>query len=268
MEYLMIFGIFYFGAIIGSFLNVVILRLPRGLPLSGRSVCRTCGNELKASDLFPLFSFLWLIGKCRQCKANISYRYFIIEALTGLLFVFAWLHSQPMMNIASWLHLVRDLLVVSVLITVFVIDLEHYLILDIVVFPATIVVLLLSLAQSLFLGQEFWHLNNIFLASILGAIIAGLPLYLLWLVSKGKWIGLGDVKFALFLGAVFGWPLLIVEFLLAFLSGGALSVFLLMAKQKTLQSRLPFGTFLSLAALVTLFFGQKILIWYLSVLGF
>ncbi len=152
----------------------------------------------------------------------------------------------------------------AVLLAVFVIDFEHYLILDSVIFPAAVLILLLNTA----IGWATGSAAHNFFQSFLGAISAAAPFYLLWFFSKGKWIGFGDVKFALFIGVVFPWPLWPVSLMLSFFIGGAFSSGLLMLKKKNLKSRIPFGTFLSVGALLALFFGQKLLDWYLSLLGF
>lgn len=268
MVFLSYLLVFYFGCLVGSFLNVVILRLPQGQKLTGRSRCPSCGRQLKPLELLPVLSFLFLFGRCSKCKAKISWRYFVIELLTGLLFAVVWKFGQPFVSFVDYLLLARNFVVVSILVLVFVIDFEHYLILDAVVFPGLALVLLLNLAIGEALGHGVLPGLHNFLWSLLGAVIAAAPFALLWLASRGRWLGLGDVKFALFTGAVFGWPLLAVSLLSAVFIGGASSVLLLVSKRKTLASRVPFGTFLSLGAAVALFFGQKLLDWYLSLMGF
>jgi leader peptidase (prepilin peptidase)/N-methyltransferase len=260
--------IFYCGCLVGSFLNVVILRLPQGQKLTGRSRCLSCGRQLKPLELLPVLSFLFLCGRCSKCKTKISWRYFVIELLTGLLFAAVWKFGQPLVSFADYLFLVRNFAVVSILVLVFVIDFEHYLILDAVVFPGLALVLLLNLAIGEATGYGFMPGLHNFLWSLLYAVIAAAPFALLWLASRGRWLGLGDVKFVLFIGAVFGWPLLAVSLMSAVFIGGASSVLLLLSKRKTLASRVPFGTFLSLGAAATLFYGQKLLDWYLSWVGF
>ena len=260
--------VFYFGCVVGSFLNVVILRLPKGQKLTGRSHCLSCSHQLGTFELVPLLSFVFLFGRCRYCKAKISFRYFVIELLTGLLFMAVWKNGLPLLSVADYALLLRNFFIVAVLIAVFVIDFEHYLILDTVIFPGIILVLLFNLAIGAALGLGLLPGLHNFLWSLLGAIVAAAPFYLLWLASKGRWLGFGDVKFALFIGAVFGWPLLAVSLMSAVFIGGASSVLLLLSKRKTLASRVPFGTFLSLGAAVALFFGQKLLDWYLSLMGF
>src|SRR4051812_3628209 len=121
--------IFYFGCIIGSFLNVVILRLPQEEQLGGRSHCVHCGHILSSYELVPLLSYVGLRGACRACHSTISPRYFIIETITGLLFLTAWLLSAPV-GVADYLQLLASWVLLASMVVVFMIDFEHYLILD------------------------------------------------------------------------------------------------------------------------------------------
>ncbi len=263
---LAIFIIFSFGCIIGSFLNVVILRLPQEKTLSGRSACPSCGHVLSPFELVPLFSFVFLLGKCRNCRKRISWRYFLIELFTGLMFLSAWLifgHN----NVLEALFLIKSLLLISIFIVVFIIDFEHYLILDKVVFPSIIIITVLNFAISAIQGNPL-SINAIFIRGILGAILAALPFFAIWYFSKGLWMGFGDVKLALLLGAAFGGALAAANIMLAIFLGGLVSILLMAFRHKTLNSKVPFGTFLSIAGIATIFFGERILNWYLRLLGF
>jgi len=259
--------VFIFGAAIGSFLNVVILRLPNDEHVTGRSHCPHCGHTLGALELIPLVSFVLLGGKCSSCKANISPRYFIIEGITGLLFLVGWLHFNPLAT-ASWLLFAEWMVVSAAALAIFVIDLEHYLILDVIVFPVLIIVCLLALASDISSGHSIFSFHSLFVSSLLGAAAGSAPFFLIWYFSKGKWMGFGDVKLLLLLGAATGLRLVPVVVLLAIFSGGAVSSVLLIGTKKTLKSHIPLGTFLSISLLVTLVWGQNILRWYLGILGF
>src|SRR5258708_8321243 len=267
MQQLVIVLIFIFGACVGSFLNVVILRLPQGLKLTGRSACPQCKNILGFWDLFPIFSFIFLQGKCRYCQKKISWRYPLIEIVTGLLFVLVWQFTNPVLP-QDFVNLFRNLLVVSSLVIIFVIDWEHYLILDTVVFPVLVVVLILNGIQDLISLQPLFGWQSHFFGSLIGAGIAALPFFIIWFFSHGQWMGFGDVKFALLLGVIFGWPLVLVNIMVAVLLGGVVSVILLLSGNKSLKSHIAFGTFLSLGAIISLFYGPWLLTWYLSYLGF
>lgn len=254
--------VFIFGAAVGSFLNVAIWRLPQGKTLGGRSACPHCQSRLRAGDMVPLLSFIWLRGKCRNCQIKISWRYFIIEFTCAALFLAAYLFIRPQ-ALPEYLEFARILAAISVLIVVFVIDLEHFLILDKVLVFGGGLILALSLAQDMARfganpGQWFS------LGGLLSGFAAAAVFYLLWLVSHGKWMGLGDVKFVFVLGLILGWPKLWLALWLAVTMGAVVGLGLLAAGKKQLKSPLPFGTFLSLAAVLAIFYGPAIWQWYWS----
>lgn len=262
-------AVFIFGCCIGSFLNVLIWRLPRDHKITGRSQCPHCKHVLQWYDLLPVVSYLLSGARCRYCRQTISWRYPLIEVITGIMFVCAYLLVLPAESglVADWLVVVSYWFVLAVLLVVFVVDYEHYLILDKVVYPATIVILALNLLVVIIDGQlspSIWHyLTN----SAFGIIGGFIPFYLLWKVSKGKWMGLGDAKLGLFLGAVFGFPQIWLLYFVAFISGTIFSLPLLLTGKKELTSRLPFGTFLTIAAVVTIWFGERIANWYFGLIG-
>ncbi len=257
---------FIFGSVIGSFLNVVILRLPRGQSLGGRSGCPRCGRGLLPWELVPLLSFLFLRGKCSSCGKKISPRYFFIEFVTGLLFVLICLYAPPV-NIFSSLLLLKLWLAAAVLVVVFVIDLEHYLILDRVIFPGSVLMLLINVFLTAASGRHLLSLAGFFVSGLAGAMSVTVPFFLLWYFSRGTWLGFGDVKLAVFLGLVLGWPQSLVGLMLAVFLGGTVSLLLLCFSGKNLKSQVPFGTFLSLGALLAVFYGPQLLRWYLAILG-
>ncbi|MDR3643040.1 MAG: prepilin peptidase [Candidatus Doudnabacteria bacterium] len=259
--------IFVFGACVGSFLNVAILRLPLGQKLNGRSHCPSCGRQLFWWELFPLASFVLLGGKCSSCKIKISSRYFIIELVAALLFAGSYLYLSPT-GLAGYIMLAKYWFAAAVMIVVFVVDLEHYLILDRVVFPAVTVLALFNLALDFVQHRNLWSLSAGFSGGLVAAVLAALPFFLIWYFSKGKYMGFGDIKMILLMGIMLGWPVVFVSLFVAVILGGVVSVYLLMATSKTMKSQLPFGTFLSLSAVFCLFFGDKLLLWYLSFLGF
>lgn len=258
---------FVFGCLWGSFLNVVILRLPEEEKLTGRSHCIHCKHILAWWELVPILSFVFLGGRCHRCKKSISPRYFIIESITGLLFLASFLQLHPH-NLLGILTLLKWWLVIAAALSIFVIDLEHYLILDVIVFPVLVAVLALNFGIDIVSHARLFSLASSLVSGIAAGIAGALPFFCLWYFSKGRYMGFGDVKLMLLLGAVVGLKLIGVTFLLAIFSGGLASAALLVWTKKTLTSRVPFGTFLSAALLVTLFFGQRLLDWYLSFLGF
>lgn len=240
--------LFIFGLIFGSFLNSLIYRFYHNISMWGRSFCPNCKCELKIVDLIPLFSFIILKCKCRYCLQKISYQYFLIELTTGLLFALAFI-QHPIAD----LFLMRNLFFIVVLIFIFVFDLKYYLILDRVIWPTLIVALIINL----FLSFEIWSLV---LGFFIGAGFFGIQ----YLISKGKWLGFGDVKFGALLGVMFGWQLMLLVVAIAYVLGGLTAIILLLSKKKKFGEVLPMGTFLAISAVIALFFGQQILFFYLN----
>lgn len=258
--------VFVFGATIGSFLNVIIWRMPREEQIThGRSHCPFCSKELQPRDLIPILSFIIQRGRCRYCNERISYRYPIIELIVASLFLVTFWLFVPV-DALSWFAVLKIFFVIGVMTAVFVIDLEHYLILDKVVLPATVVMLAFHLITDLSSGH-YW-LHSSVGGGIIGAIAGYIPFYLLWKISNGKWMGLGDAKFGLFLGAAFGFPLIYVCYFLAFFVGSLAAIPLLWRGTKKMSSKVPFGTFLAVAGLLTLWFGEQIWQWYCGIIGF
>ena len=259
--------VFIFGAIIGSFLNVLILRLPREESVNGRSHCMHCRHPLAPKDLVPFFSYLFLGGKCAYCNKKISPRYFIIEGVTGLLFalVFYKFDLFLVQSTALYLDFLRAIFITSVLILVFMIDLEHFLILDKIIYPATIVLFLFSSVI------DFVAQTSLYDSSALRGLIAAFGLFAffgtLYLISNGRWIGFGDVKFTFFLGLATPFPIILPNIFLSFMFGSVVGIFLIAFRKRHLASRVPFGVFLSTSTMVTLLWGQQIWQSYLNLIG-
>ncbi len=253
---------FIFGSIIGSFLNVVILRLPKNKSLFGRSFCPTCKHILGWKELVPLVSFLLLQGKCAYCSKPISPRYFIIEAVTGLLFAVSAVHFFPITGVISALVLIRVLLVSAGLVVICVIDYEHFLILDSVLLWTGVLLLGIGILQGVITGS----LTDL-AVSIVAGVAAASFFYTIWFFSQGAWIGFGDVKLALWLGLALGFPYVFIAILLACVIGALISAPLLVMKKKHIKSPVPFGSFLSLAAFIVVLYGPALWQGYLSLLG-
>jgi leader peptidase (prepilin peptidase)/N-methyltransferase len=245
--------VFLFGLSVGSFLNCVIYRLEKKKSfLKGRSFCPHCKHILNWQDLIPLFSFLFLKGKCRYCQKKISPQYPLVELATGLLFVLTTHYSLLTINYQSLLFTIYRLLPVCFLIVIFVYDLKHYIIPNKVIYPAIIIALIFNFQFS------------IFNYSILSALGAALFFLLIVLVSRGKWMGLGDVKLALFIGLFLGYPDILVALFLSFLIGAIIGVGLISAGKKTLRSEVPFGPFLVIGTFISMFWGESLINWYLN----
>jgi leader peptidase (prepilin peptidase) / N-methyltransferase len=239
------------GLVVGSYLNVVIHRLPREestvLP---RSRCPRCGAQLRVRDNLPLLSFLLLRGRCRQCKAPISWRYPLVEAATAVLFV----GSLETFGL-SW-HAAAAAAFGSALIALAGIDYEHFLLPDVITLPGIAVGLLLSL----FADWIDWR------QALLGAALGGGGLWLLarlWLLLRHEeGMGLGDVKMLAMVGAFLGWQGVLVTVFLGSLAGALVGLTLIALGRLDLGSRLPFGVFLSGGALVALFAGPALVARY------
>ncbi|MBU1563954.1 MAG: prepilin peptidase [Patescibacteria group bacterium] len=264
------FIIFLFGLAIGSFLNVVICRLEtKESILVSRSYCPKCKKSLKWFELIPIFSFLIQKGKCRYCGKKISIQYPLVELATGLLFLFVILNyssvipnligNPDLINfrwIPAFAGMTFNLIIISLLIVIFVYDLKHYIIPDKIVYPAIIIAGIFNFQFSIF--NEF----SIFKLSILSALGASGFFLSLVLISKGKWMGLGDVKLAFLMGLILGWPNIFIALFLSFAFGAIIGLILIAFKKKGLKSEIPFGPFLISSTLMTMFYSQNLINWY------
>jgi leader peptidase (prepilin peptidase) / N-methyltransferase len=265
-----------FGAIIGSFLNVVIHRLPREQSIVfPNSRCPSCGAAIAAYDNIPILSYIVLRGRCRSCQASISARYPAIELLTALLYVaFTWRDGFNAV-------LPFDLLFVSALIALIFIDAEHMLLPNKITYPgivfalaARVVIPYLSVTHFDDLGpltRGMLHELPLWAASLIGAAIGGLigggSLWLMgWTWEKLRGIeamGLGDVKMMFMVGAYLGWRLTILTIFLGVLSGSIIGIALMLRQGKrNMQMLLPFGVFLGLGAIAAMLIGSHIVEWY------
>lgn len=243
-------SLFIFGLIVGSFLNVVIFRLDKNKSfLGGRSVCLNCGKKIAWYDNLPLLSFVILGGRCRFCKKNISWQYPLVELATAI--IFAWFYWQFGLSLKFFALIIFS----CFLLVIFIYDLKHYLILDKVVIPAMVVALLFNLC----LGLSFKDL-------ILGGLIGGSFFAIQYYVSKGKWVGGGDIRLGILMGLMLGWKFLLVALFLAYLLGAGVGLVLIVLNKKKMSSQIPFGPFLVLATLITLVYGQHLISWYFSLL--
>lgn len=242
--------IFIFGICIGSFLNVVIYRLPHQESIAaGHSHCTSCGHTLAWYDLFPLFSYLFLRGRCRYCQAKISFRYPAVEFLTGALFVLVF------MKYGLTLALLKYLFLSALLIAVAFIDIDTYIIPNSLVLTGLVGGVLLSL-----LTRDVTPL-----AAILGLAITGGFLLLVVMISNGG-MGGGDMKLAAVTGLFLGWPLGPLGLFLGICTGGIYSIFLLISGKKGRKDPIPFGPFIVLGTVISMLCGQGLLAWYFNLL--
>jgi leader peptidase (prepilin peptidase) / N-methyltransferase len=259
IDYLFGFFIFLFGICIGSFLNCVIYRLEQKKSLKGRSFCPHCKHKLSWQDLFPVFSFLFLKGKCRYCHKKISIQYPLVELATGLLFLLIYNLQFTIFNefsIFQFFTLAYLFYISSVLIIIFIYDLKHYIIPDKVLFPAIAIALIYNLIPP----YNWQHLFYIFLAIV---IASGFFLFI-FLISKGKWMGFGDVKLAVLMGLLLGFPNVLAALFLAFFFGAIIGIILMVFNKKSLKSEIPFGPFLITGTFISVLWGSQIIQWYLN----
>lgn len=236
------------GIAFGSFLNVCIDRLPAGSSLiSPPSHCDACQQRLSPKDLIPLVSYLWLRGRCRYCRAKIPVRLFWVEVGAGLLFALAFWRFGLSAEFAVAAFYSALFLMIGV------IDLEHKLILNKVVYLAAFVALLISLLL---------HQPKVVDALIGGAI--GLAFFLIPALVNPRGMGWGDVKMAALIGLVTGFPLVLVALVTGVVLGGLVALILLLLRIKKRKETIPFGPFLSIATIATLLWGSHILDWYLG----
>ena len=250
-------SIFLFGLIVGSFLNCVIFRLEKGKSfLKGRSYCPHCKHQLTWRDLIPVLSFVILRRRCRYCKKLISWQYPIVELATGILFVLIINTQLSAINYQlSIISYIYYLLIVSFLIIIFIYDLKHFIIPDKVLYPAITISFLY-----LIINNQLSIINY----SLVALGVSSFFLFI-YLFSKGKCLGFGDVKLAILLGLFLGWPRIVLALFLSFVIGGIIGLGLIISSKKKLKSEVPFAPFLIFGALTALFWGEQIIAWYLSI---
>lgn len=264
-----------FGLVMGSFLNVVISRLASGESvIGGRSHCPHCGKILSWFELIPIASFLIQAGQCRSCQNPISLRYPIVEAVSAILFLFLGLWAsrgllpllgfgQPLAFLGFGFQLWEFLVYAffgSSLLAISVYDFEHLLIPRQILLPLAVIGLVIVIARFVLAGSLAG-----FFVSIAGAVSAYIFFSAIWFFSKGRAMGLGDAELALVIGFWLGSWLLIPAIILAFWSGALAGLAFMIFKKVGLKSRIPFGPFLALGALVSLFGGSGIIRLYFSI---
>lgn len=270
--------IFLFGAAVGSFLNVVVHRVPlKESIVFPNSACPQCGSVIKPYDNIPLFSWLILGGKCRDCKKQISWRYPTVELLTAIIFVLVF------WQIGFTWFLPVTLIFVSTIIALVFIDAEHMILPDVINFPLLFFALLvriifpLLIDSSYFTDIRFFPLNRLedypawlvsILGAILGAIVGGGFLWLvreIWERLRGleEAMGLGDAKMMFGVGALIGWRLALLSIFLGAFTGSLAGILIIIRqKEKNFQTRIPFGIFLGIGSVIALLFGEQMIGWY------
>ncbi|MEK7117011.1 MAG: prepilin peptidase [Patescibacteria group bacterium] len=272
MQYFFLILIFWFGAALGSFVAVIANRHNTGLPfLKGRSICFSCNAKLQKKDLIPIFSFLFLKGKCGHCGSKIPKETIIIEILMGVLSVLAafksgFLVSDFSLRLATafsegWLLLIASYLLLTAIfaniLLISVYDLKHFIIPD----SFLVSLFIFSLFYTLMPATDYWLLIN-----IISGIVLAIPFLLIFLISKGRWLGFGDVKYILVLGFLLGFIQGLSAIVLSFWIGAAFSLIALFLNRLkphinlplfknslTIKSEVPFGPFLSLGIIISFY---------------
>jgi len=272
MDWLLYTSYFIFGTIIGSFLNVVILRYNTGFALTGRSGCLSCGKKLQWYELIPILSFLFLRGKCAGCNSKISWQYPLVEFTTGMLFMFTLVNFLDIYNPQSYILTVLYLVIVALLIVIAVYDIRHTIIPDGLVYTFAAV----SFIQ-LFFNYSFYELTHYpHILDLLAGPLLFLPFFLLWFVSRGRWMGFGDAKLAVGIGFLLGLKEGISALVIAFWIGAFVSLVYIMLqkilsstviqktglflrlKQLTIKSEIPFAPYLIIGTFLAVFYSLDV----------
>lgn len=244
------------GLSVGSFLNAWVWRAQNGKSIAlGRSECPRCGVKLQWHDNIPLLSFLLLRGRCRACRGAISWQYPLGEVgMMAVFMLFAWVHTEN--DVVDWVPLIRDWWIGACLMFIFIYDFLYREIHDVTTLIAGGILFVLSG----FLGWQSWVSMGI-------GVVAAAGFFLFqYLVSRGRWIGGGDVRLGVLMGVVLGWPTVLVALFAAYVVGAFVSVVLLYLGKQTMQSETPFGTYLVAGTVFSMIWGQQVVDWYLHLL--
>lgn len=250
MEMILYAFVFAFGTILGSFYNVVIYRLPRKLSIvKGTSMCPTCQHRVHPQDLVPILSFIFLRGKCAHCHAPISWRYPMIELLTGALFLIAF------QRFGFTTATLVAFALASLCVIIAMIDIDTMEILDrFHIFIAILAFIQIFAISSLSLSSH-----------LLGFIIISVPLYIIAVITNG--IGGGDIKLMAVSGLLLGFEATLVAFFIAALLGGSVAIVLLLTKQTHMKSLIAFGPYLCIGIFFAYCYGIEVFNWYIRLFG-
>lgn len=246
--------IFLLGMCFGSFLNVLEWRIKNKISLfEKRSKCPECKQKIFWYDNIPIFSFLFLCGHCRHCKKKISLQYPIVEFLMGLFFVivFYFFNDQKLVEIVKYLF------IVWILFFVFIYDFKYLEVLDEIILPAILIIFVWNLT----ILNYSW--KNMFLAIIIG----GGFFFLQYILSRGSWVGGGDIRIGILMGVILSWPNILAGLFFAYILGAIINLGLIFLKKRKLKDQTAFGTYLSIATFLIIFCGDKIVNWYLNLLN-
>lgn len=232
------------GLVLGSFINALVYRLNARKPIFfDRSACPRCGHKLAANDLVPILSFAFLRGRCRYCRGRISWQYPVVELAAAALLVLVYRHFSPDM-FAVFGYSVLSL----ILLIIFLYDWKHFLVLDSVTLPAIVFALIFNFLR----GENILYL--------LLATAAGGGFFLAqYLISRGRWLGGGDIRIGALAGAILGWPGVVLSIIIAYILGAAVCVPFLIAGKAKGKTPIPFGTFLTVAIFIFILWGGRLI---------
>lgn len=257
--------ILIFGMIVGSFLNICIYRIPKGKSIvTPPSHCTKCGKRLKALDLIPVFSFLFLKGRCRYCEARIPVRYLFVESTTAVVFLLIFYRYGLTIEFLAMAYLM------SILIIVFFIDIKHRIIPNELV-VAGLIGAVPIIAYNIFKPVKIYE-DDRWWSPLLGILPGCGFLFLIAVIGfiiykTDDAMGMGDVKIFAPIGIFLGWKLCIIALVISILLGGVLGLVLIIAKVKERRDTIPFGPFIVIGTFVTIMWGHSILDWYIGRLG-
>lgn len=245
------------GLLMGSYLNAWVWRVHAGQwRWGGRSMCIYCRRQLTWYENIPLVSFVVLRGQCHTCRGVIPVSYFLTELGVALLFVGLTYWHLDILVFDQWRYL-RDLVFAILLVVIFLYDLKYYEILPGVVWAGSVLALIFN----------YGALPYSPLSLFVGAMVGGGFFWLQYVVSKGRWIGGGDVRLGVMMGLLLGWPTILVALFISYVVGALVAAPLLFSKKKTMESAIPFGTFLAVGTFVALLWGNGIVVWYSGLLA-
>lgn len=256
--------LFVLGAAVGSFISVLVYRLhhrEKGI-FKGRSMCIECKTPLKAKDLIPLLSYLTLRGRCRYCSKEISYMYPLIELSAGLIYALLFIKfpfADAYLNFDGLTLLQYALygFYAFILIFTFFFDLHYHHVSDEILLPA----ILIGLVAVLVPGSP--HIINALIGMAIPIAFFGAQ----FILSRGSWLGAGDLRVGAFMGVILGWKLVVIALVLSYIIGSIASIFVAIKKHKFYGVQIPFAPFLVTGTFLAIFFGNEILRWYLGTLG-
>jgi leader peptidase (prepilin peptidase)/N-methyltransferase len=249
--------VFMFGLCVGSFMNVCIYRLPTSTSIADppRSMCPSCSSLIKFYDNIPVFSYLWLKGRCRYCNAPISFRYLVVEVLSGIAALSVLFRFGLTLEGLVYFIFIASLLVITF------IDIDHRIIPDIITLPGIPIGLVASFALP----------KVTLLSSVLGLLAGGGSLWgVAWAYHRitGKdGMGGGDIKLLAMIGTIVGWQGVIFTIFVSSAVGTIIGMTVMLVKGKNMKFAVPFGPFLAIGAMAYIFFGERIIFWYFNLLG-